>query len=154
MTKDNFNLSMPKLRAVLGQEHVYISASGDQRHFNSEIVIGAFMLHLLAIAAKAAMEEIAKAVGKAAWPRISKLFHKLESSAFSDIQSQTKAVASADKAIRSLGRELTEATAKDFIETTRQSMENSLITSNFPPAKARRISKEFATMLKERLGHA
>jgi hypothetical protein len=154
MTKDNFELSMPKLTAALGQEHVYISASDDQRHFNSEIVIGAFILHLLATAAKAAIEEIAKAAGKAAWPKISRLFHNLESSAFSDIQSQTKAIASADEALCSLGRELTEATAKDFVETTRQSMENGLIARHFPPAKAKRISKEFATILKERLDHA
>jgi hypothetical protein len=153
MTKDDFKLSMPKLTAALGQEHVYISASDDQRHSDSEIVIGAFIVHLVATAAKAAIEEIAKAAGKSAWPKISELFHKLESSAFSDIQSQTKAVASADRALCSLGRELTETTARDFIETTRQGMENSLIARHFPPAKARRISKELATILKERLDH-
>lgn len=154
MTKDNLTLSMPRLKAVLGQEHVYISAADTQRHFNSEIVIGAFILSLISNAARIAMEEIAKAAGKAAWSKLSSVFHKLETSEFSDSESQTKAVGTADEALRSLGSELSEATARDFVEASRLNMEKSLMANHFPVAKAKRISTEFSTILKERISHA
>ena len=144
---------MPRLKAALGQEHVYISASDSQRHFNSEIIIGAFILHLIAGAVKAAIDEIAKDAGKDAWSNLKRMFHKLETDEVSDHESETNAIATADKALATLGHQLAEAATTDFIETTRESIEQNLIAKNFPATKARRIAKEFSNILKERISH-
>jgi hypothetical protein len=153
MATDQKLISIPKFKAALGQDHVYISASDDQRHCDSDVVVTIFILHLIAAAIKTAINEIAKAAGKDAWSKILGLFHKAETSDATEIKSQTRAVAITDEALVSLRQELSIHTKKEFMDATRKSLEQNLLAKHFPASKAKRIAKEFSNLIEERISH-
>jgi len=153
-TQDQSILSLPKLQRALGQDYVYVSASDiQQRHFDSEIVIGAFLLHLLASAVKGAMTEFAGQAGKAAWSTTLSLFHKLKQSDFSDHSSQVEGIKSSDEGLRSLSAELYGSEAEDFVESIRGQLEKGLVAHHFPKPNAKRLAGEIAAILKQRVTH-
>jgi hypothetical protein len=143
-----------ELRRIVGRDFLYVTATDEQRHFDPITIAATFAATLFIEFLKGAAKKLSATAGEEIAKKVAKLLHDTDTPISSEDEAQLKQLDSADTELRSLGSELAESYAKEFVAAGKLSLERHLRTQNFPEAKAQRIASDFANLVMKRLTHA
>jgi hypothetical protein len=151
MLMDEHETLRSSLQKIIGRDYVYIEAMDDQRHSDpiTAAIIYAGGLFLVFVAA--AVKKMGETAGKEIIEKVSSQLGNADPAVKPDKPVQLEQIKAADQALTQLGTTLAGDYFKNFIEAGRRDVEKQLLKNNFPPAKAKRISTEFAELISDRI---
>jgi hypothetical protein len=139
------------LQKIIGRDYVYVEATDDQRHFDPITAAIIYAGGLFLVFVNAAVKKMGETAGKAITEKVSAQLGMADPTVKPDKAVQLDQIKAADQALRQLGTTLAGDYFKNFIEAGRRDLEKQLLKNNFPPAKAKRISTDFAGLISERI---
>jgi hypothetical protein len=138
-------------RRIIGTDHVYLNAKDSQRHFDPIIAVDGYVATLFIVFVTAASTKLGEGVGKALYHRLVSIVANISTPKPKDDAAQIEKIKTVDQALSLIANKLSKQYLDEFIESGRRRIEDKLIADNFPPAKAKRISSEFAKLVEGRI---